>query len=128
MCDATNRYSFWFCLLWIQAYALNPLRVVQIEQGEFTEMAWQAITAAVDVARDSKQQVVEPEHLMKALLEQRNGLARRIFAKAGIDNTALLQATERFIERQPKVRWTCASPSSTVACVLVERSQKFSRP
>jgi ATP-dependent Clp protease ATP-binding subunit ClpB len=101
---------------------------VQIEQGEFTEMAWQAITAAVDVARDSKQQVVEPEHLMKSLLEQRNGLARRIFAKAGIDNTALLQATERFIERQPKVRWTCASPASTVACVLLECSQKFSRP
>ncbi len=101
---------------------------MQIEQGEFTEMAWQAITAAVDVARDSKQQVVEPEHLMKGLLEQRNGLARRIFAKAGIDNTALLQATERFIERQPKVRWTYTSPASAVACVLLECSQKFSRP
>ncbi|KAG6547639.1 hypothetical protein Mapa_011088 [Marchantia paleacea] len=40
---------------------------------------------------------------MKALLEQRNGLARRIFAKAGVDNTSLLQATERFIQMQPKV-------------------------
>jgi ATP-dependent Clp protease ATP-binding subunit ClpB len=48
---------------------------VQIEQGEFTEMAWQAITAAIDVVRDSKPQVVEPEHLMNALLEQKNGLA-----------------------------------------------------
>jgi hypothetical protein len=46
---------------------------VQIEQGESTEMAWQAITAAIDVARESKPQVVEPEH---ALLEQKNGLAR----------------------------------------------------
>jgi hypothetical protein len=65
---------------------------------------------------------------MKGLLEQRNGLARRIFAKAGIDNTALLQATERFIERQPKVRWTCASPASTIACILLQCFQKFSRP
>ncbi|CAK9203336.1 unnamed protein product [Sphagnum troendelagicum] len=48
----------------------------EIEQGEFTEMAWQAITAAIDVVRESKLQVVEPEHLMNALLEQKNGLAR----------------------------------------------------
>jgi len=67
-------------------------------------MAWQAIVASPDVAKESKQQIVETEHLMKALLEQRNGLARRIFAKAGVDNTSLLQATERFIQRQPKVR------------------------
>lgn len=66
-------------------------------------MAWQAIVASPDVAKESKQQIVETEHLMKALLEQRNGLARRIFAKAGVDNTSLLQATERFIQRQPKV-------------------------
>lgn len=75
----------------------------QISQGEFTEMAWQAVVASLDVAKESKQQIVETEHLLKALLEQRNGLARRIFSKAGVDNTSLLQAAERFIQRQPKV-------------------------
>ncbi|CAM6114861.1 unnamed protein product [Calypogeia fissa] len=75
----------------------------RINQAEFTEMAWQAIVASPDVAKESKQQIVETEHLMKALLEQRNGLARRIFAKAGVDNTSLLQATDRYIQRQPKV-------------------------
>eukprot|EP00245_Coleochaete_scutata_P007436 TRINITY_DN22848_c0_g1_i1.p1 TRINITY_DN22848_c0_g1~~TRINITY_DN22848_c0_g1_i1.p1 ORF type:complete len:1006 (+),score=271.15 TRINITY_DN22848_c0_g1_i1:224-3241(+) len=75
----------------------------RIQQAEFTEMAWQAILASPDVAKENKQQIVETEHLMKALLEQRNGLARRIFSKAGVDNTSLLQATERFIARQPKV-------------------------
>jgi ATP-dependent Clp protease ATP-binding subunit ClpB len=67
-------------------------------------MAWQAVVSAPEVAKESKHQIVETEHLMKALQEQKNGLARRIFAKAGVDNTALLQATERFIQRQPKVR------------------------
>jgi len=75
----------------------------RINQAEFTEMAWQAIVASPDVAKESKQQIVETEHLMKALLEQRNGLARRIFAKAGVDNTTLLDATDRYIQRQPKV-------------------------
>lgn len=66
-------------------------------------MAWEAIIGAVDAARMSKQQVVETEHLMKALLEQKDGLARRIFTKAGIDNTTVLQATDQFISSQPKV-------------------------
>eukprot|EP00250_Pteridium_aquilinum_P008748 c18181_g1_i1 orf=270-3293(-) len=75
----------------------------KITQTDFTEMAWQAVVASPEVAKETKQQIVETEHLMKALLEQRNGLARRIFAKANVDNTSLLQATERYIQRQPKV-------------------------
>eukprot|EP00897_Mesotaenium_endlicherianum_P008408 jgi/Mesen1/7596/ME000395S06752 len=74
----------------------------KISQQEFTEMAWQAILAAPDIAKEQKHQIVETEHLMKALLEQRNGLARKIFAKAGIDATSALQATEKYIQRQPK--------------------------
>lgn len=75
-------------------------------------MAWDGILGAVDAAKDSKHQVVETEHLMKALLEQKDGLARRIFTKAGVDNTSLLQSTDDFISQQPKVFtiqnvWTC---------------------
>lgn len=66
-------------------------------------MAWQAVVASPEVAKENKQQIVETEHLMKTLLEQKNGLARRIFSKAGVDNTQLLDATEKFIQRQPKV-------------------------
>lgn len=66
-------------------------------------MAWDGVVGAVDAARSSKQQIVESEHLMKALLEQKDGLARRIFSKTGIDNTSVLQATDVFISRQPKV-------------------------
>lgn len=75
----------------------------QITQQEFTEMAWQAIVSSPEVAKENKHQIVETEHLMKALLEQKNGLARRIFSKVGVDNTQLLEATDKFIQRQPKV-------------------------
>lgn len=40
---------------------------------------------------------------MKALLEQPNGLARRVVSKAGGNPTALLDATDAFIRRQPRV-------------------------
>uniref|UniRef100_K3YPM3 Clp R domain-containing protein n=1 Tax=Setaria italica TaxID=4555 RepID=K3YPM3_SETIT len=82
----------------------------QIAPGEFTEMAWEGIVGAVDAARLSKQQIVESEHLMKALLEQKDGLARRIFSKAGVDNTSVLQATDEFISRQPKVSGDTSGP------------------
>ncbi|KAL6629065.1 hypothetical protein ACP70R_028830 [Stipagrostis hirtigluma subsp. patula] len=82
----------------------------QITPGEFTEMAWEGIVGAVDAARLSKQQIVESEHLMKALLEQKDGLARRIFSKAGIDNTSVLQATDEFISKQPKVSGDTSGP------------------
>ncbi|KAL9996595.1 putative ClpA/B family, AAA+ ATPase domain, ATPase, AAA-type, core, Clp, repeat (R) [Helianthus debilis subsp. tardiflorus] len=75
----------------------------RISQQEFTEMAWQAIVSSPEIAKENKHQIVETEHLMKALLEQKNGLARRIFSKAGVDNTRLLEATDKYIQRQGKV-------------------------
>ncbi|KAJ4758115.1 hypothetical protein LUZ62_068490 [Rhynchospora pubera] len=82
----------------------------QINPSDFTEMAWEGIAGAVEAARTSKQQVMESEHLMKALLEQKDGLARRIFTKAGVDNTSVLQATDDFISRQPKVSGDTSGP------------------
>lgn len=82
----------------------------QINNSEFTEMAWEGILGAVEAAQANKQQIVESEHLMKALLEQKDGLARRIFTKAGVDNTSVLQATDEFISQQPKVTGDTAGP------------------
>mmetsp|Transcript_1435 Transcript_1435/g.3464 ORF Transcript_1435/g.3464 Transcript_1435/m.3464 type:complete len:965 (+) Transcript_1435:124-3018(+) len=75
----------------------------RITQNEFTDKAWQAIVAAPDVAKAYSQQIVETEHLLKALLEQPNGLARRIASKAGSEATALLDLTDKYIRQQPKV-------------------------
>lgn len=107
-----------------QAPSSNGGASGRINQTEFTEMAWQAILGSPDVAKESKQQIVETEHLMKALLEQRNGLARRIFSKAGADNTALLQYTERFIQRQPKVTGDVNQMLGRDLEALIDRGRK----
>lgn len=75
----------------------------QISQNEFTEKAWQAILGAPEVAKQYQNQIVETEHIFKVLLEQRNGLARRILTKAGADNSNLLDQTDAYIRKQPKV-------------------------
>ncbi|XP_076959838.1 chaperone protein ClpB2, chloroplastic-like [Bidens hawaiensis] len=66
-------------------------------------MAWQAFVSSHEIARENNYQTVETKHLMKALLVQKNGLARRIFSKAGLGSTRILQATDKFIHRQPNV-------------------------
>nr|GMD45689.1 chaperone protein ClpB4, mitochondrial [Ipomoea batatas] len=81
-----------------------------ISVAENTEMAFECTIRAIDAARANKQQVVETEHLMKALLEQKDGLAQRIFTKVGLDNTSVLQATDTFISQQPKVTGDTSGP------------------
>jgi hypothetical protein len=68
-----------------------------ITPGEYTGMVWEGIVGAVDTEKLLKQQIMEPEHLMKALLEQKHELACRIYTKSCIDNTSVLQATYYFI-------------------------------
>ncbi|KAI3982167.1 hypothetical protein MKX01_019073 [Papaver californicum] len=82
----------------------------EVTASDFTVKAWEGVVAALEAARLSKQQIVESEHLMKALLEQKDGLARRIFTKAGVDNSSVLQATDEFINRQPQVEGGSSGP------------------
>jgi ATP-dependent Clp protease ATP-binding subunit ClpA len=62
-------------------------------------------------------QIVESEHLLKALLEQPNGLARRIISKAGSDATRLLDKTDAFIRRQPRVSGDTAQQVRPWGCL-----------
>lgn len=73
------------------------------DPNKFTDKAWEAIVQAQDVVRRYKQQQLEVEHLMITLLEQEDGLASKIFTKAGVDVTRLAQQLDDFTRRQPKV-------------------------
>lgn len=109
----------------VRSYSASAARD-PINNSEFTEMAWDGVLGAVDAAKNNKHQVVETEHLMKALLEQKDGLARRIFTKAGVDNTTLLQSTDNFISQQPKVMGdTTGSIMGSHFSSLLDNAQKF---
>jgi len=77
--------------------------------NQFTEKAWEAIVRIPEIVKQSQQQQIESEHLMKALLEQ-DGLASSIFTKADIPVQRLRDRTDEFISRQPKL----ANPSASV--------------
>jgi ATP-dependent Clp protease ATP-binding subunit ClpB len=76
--------------------------------NQFTEKAWEAIARTPDVAKAAQQQQLESEHLMKALLEQ-EGLASSIFNKLEVPVQRVREATEAFIQRQPKISGSSGS-------------------
>ncbi|CAG9465004.1 unnamed protein product [Pedinophyceae sp. YPF-701] len=75
----------------------------RISQQEFTEKAWEAVIQAPEVAKSHSHQLVETEHLLKTLLEQPNGLARRIVSKAGGNPSDILDKIDAHLHSQPKV-------------------------
>ena len=56
---------------------------MQPTSEQFTEKAWSAITFAQGLAKDYKQQQVETEHLLLALIKE-EGLTKRILEKVSI--------------------------------------------
>jgi len=73
------------------------------DSTKFTDEAWEAIVKSQDVILRFQQQQLEVEHLAIALLEEPNGLAERIFNRAGVDLNRLGAQLEAFTQRQPKV-------------------------
>jgi ATP-dependent Clp protease ATP-binding subunit ClpB len=72
------------------------------DANKFTEKAWDAIVKSQDIARHFKNQNLEVEHLILALLEQ-EGLVQTILDKANIDPLRLKQQLELFLKKQPQL-------------------------
>ncbi len=73
------------------------------DPDKFTDTAWEAVTKSQDVVRAYKQQQLEVEHLILALLEEPNSLAIAILTHAEVDSARFKQQLEAFTQRQPKV-------------------------
>jgi len=74
-----------------------------MRQERFTEKALEALQDAAELASDTGNQAVEPEHLLQALIRQDEGVARTLLERAGAQVQALEPALVSNIERFPKV-------------------------
>ncbi|AGF52143.1 ClpB protein [Synechocystis sp. PCC 6803] len=79
------------------------------DPNKFTEKAWEAIAKTPEIAKQHRQQQIETEHLLSALLEQ-NGLATSIFNKAGASIPRVNDQVNSFIAQQPKL----SNPSESI--------------
>jgi ATP-dependent Clp protease ATP-binding subunit ClpB len=71
---------------------------------KFTVKAQEALQAAQSLADQHGHQAIEPEHLLRALLEQREGVVGPVLAKLGVRPDAILREVNATLERAPKVR------------------------
>ncbi|HXG84843.1 MAG TPA: ATP-dependent chaperone ClpB [Pyrinomonadaceae bacterium] len=69
----------------------------------FTIRGQEAIQAAIGVAEKNQNQQVEPEHLLAATLEQKEGVVRPILGKIGANVPTVTGEIEAAIAKMPKV-------------------------
>src|SRR3954466_3283958 len=69
----------------------------------FTIRGQEAVQEAIGVAEKHQNQQVEPEHLLAAMLEQKEGVVRPILGKVGANMVALAADLEAAIAKFPQV-------------------------
>src|SRR5271170_1810878 len=74
-----------------------------MELEKYTERSKGFIQAAQNLALRSGHQRLVPEHLLKALLDDKEGLCANLINAAGGNAKAALQAVETDLNRQPKI-------------------------
>ena len=70
---------------------------------KFTERSRGFIQAAQTIAMREDHQKLAPEHLLKALMDDEEGLASNLISRAGGDPKAVLTAVDAAIAKIPKV-------------------------
>src|SRR5512138_338869 len=69
----------------------------------YTERSKGFIQSAQTLALRSGHQRLTPEHLLKVLLDDKDGLAAGLLKNSGADAARALSATEKALDKQPKI-------------------------
>ncbi|WP_449253512.1 ATP-dependent chaperone ClpB [Brevundimonas naejangsanensis] len=69
----------------------------------YSDRAKQAVQSAQSLALARRHQQFAPEHVLKVLLEERDGLARKLIDQAGGDASAVELVTEGLLKKRPQV-------------------------
>ena len=76
------------------------------DQNKFTIKAQEAIQNAIEIAQNYQNQMLEPEHLLASLIEEKENIVSTIIEKTG-GNVGLLQIrVNELLEKLPKVSGT----------------------
>jgi len=92
---------------------------------QFTDRARGFLQAAQTSAQVSGNQQITPEHLLKALLSDEQGMCAELFRQAGGDAKQALSLTEDALKKLPKVEGSSVSTFSSNALIKVlDQAQK----
>src|SRR3989449_4114637 len=69
--------------------------------NKYTEKAREAVAAAIELARQHNNPQLEPEHLLLALVEQREGIIPELLRKMNVDPSQMARAARDLIAKIP---------------------------
>ena len=95
---------------------------------KFTIKAQEAVQQAVNIAQLNGQQLIEPVHILKGVLEKAKDVTTFIFQKLGVNGSQIALLADQEIQHLPKVQGGQPYLSSDTNNVLVraqEQSQKM---
>src|SRR6185369_13729513 len=92
---------------------------------KFTDRARGFIQAAQTIALREQHQQVTPEHLLKALLDDKEGMAAQLIEAAGGDPARALNGTEAELKKLPQVQGAAAQTylSADLSRILDQANQ-----
>ncbi len=73
---------------------------------KFTLKSQEVVQASQQLAEKLGHQQIEPEHLVKAILDQKDGVVPPLLGKIGADQNQLLQTFDAVLQKLPKVSGT----------------------
>ncbi len=73
------------------------------DPNKFTEIAWDAIVRSQEICKELKNQNLEVEHLLLALLAEEDTIAVQIFTQTNIEINRLQKQLQTFATRQPRM-------------------------
>src|SRR3989442_2171071 len=91
---------------------------------KLTIKAQEALQAAQSLADQQSHQAMEPEHLLAALLEQREGIVGPVLAKLGARPDAIQQALRAELAKLPAVRGGSGQDLGERTPLALERAPK----
>ncbi len=91
---------------------------------KFTLKSQEAVQAAQELAAKSKHQQIEPEHLVRALIEQQEGVVTPVLKKLGADPAAVSADIDQALERIPKVEGLVQTYLSARLNKLFEKAEQ----
>ena len=75
-----------------------------MDPNNFTHKAQQAVEQAAHAARERSQQFIDALHVLFVLAGDSEGFVRALFARMGVDSTAIASQAEEHLTRLPRVR------------------------
>jgi ATP-dependent Clp protease ATP-binding subunit ClpB len=97
------------------------MRAMRIDR--MTTKAQEAVRAAIDLASRRGNPELYPEHLLRGILAQEDGIGAPLLAKAGADSSQILQAIDAKVESYPRVSGGAEPSLSRRALAVLQRAE-----